>query len=156
MRPTRTLASSATVPFPFDLTRRGLMSIEVTQLHCETIDWSNPTTETAPQEKTLYPFRPKSFQCLRSNMDAKAFAMVQKAVSPILLILKVFTGIILVEASGGKGTSGRAWGSPASAKIGNVPLTYCQYRSGLVGQIGPMERGIASALSGKTFIVQGS
>ena len=89
-------------------------------------------------------------------MDAKLFARAQKSISPILLILKVFTGIILEEASGGNRRSGRAWGSPASAKIGNVPVTYCQYRNGLVGQIGPMKRGIASALSGKTFIVQGS
>ena len=89
-------------------------------------------------------------------MDAKPFVRVQKSISPILLSLKVFTGIILEEASGGNKRSGLAWGSPASAKIGNVPLTYCQYRNGLVGQIGPMERGIASALSGKTLIVQGS
>jgi hypothetical protein len=57
---------------------------------------------------------------------------------------------------GGNRGNGRAWDSSASAKIGNVPLTYCQYRNGLVGQDGPMERGIASALSGKTFMVQGS
>jgi hypothetical protein len=79
-------------------------------------------------------------------MDAKPLARVQKSISPILLIVKVFTGITLEEASGGNRRSGRAWGSPASAKIGNVPLTYCQYRrNGLVGQIGPMERGVASA-----------
>ena len=89
-------------------------------------------------------------------MDAKPFARMQKPISSILLILKVFTGIVLEEASGGNRGSGRAWGSPASAKIGNVSVTYCQYRNGLVGQIGPMERGIASALSGKTFMVQGS
>ena len=89
-------------------------------------------------------------------MDAKAFARVQKSISPILFILKVFTGIILEEASGGNRRSGRAWGSPASAKIGNVPVTYCQYRNGLVGQIGPMERGIASAVLVRTFIVQTS
>ena len=89
-------------------------------------------------------------------MDAKAFAMAQKMVSPILLILKVVTGIILEETSAGNRGSGRAWGSPASAKIGNVPVTYCQYRNGLVGQIGPMERGIASAVLVRTFIVQTS
>ena len=70
---------------------------------------------------------------------------MQKSISTILLILKGLTGTILEVSWGGNRGNGRAWDSPASAKIGNVPLTYCQYRNGLVGQDGPTERGIASA-----------
>ena len=44
------------------------MPIEVTQLHCEILNWGNPTTETAPQDKdTTHPFRPKNSRVLRAK-----------------------------------------------------------------------------------------
>jgi hypothetical protein len=60
------------------------------------------------------------------------------------------------DPSGKEKEGARVWVRSASARVGAVPVTYRQYRNGLVGHCGPMGSDIASVLLVTTFIVQGS